>query len=278
MKLRIHLAALCSLFLLATVCVPASAKTMEELAAEYGFRTDVSYDGTRIMETKDGKFSFKERHAPNKSSMEVNMGGMSGTMIMREDLNKAYFLMPDMGMYREMDVSEASQQSPAGQDLSKLEEVGRETVNGFSARKFKTQFKDSEGKGAGFVWITDEGVPIKMDMIYKSRGMKGQRLTMQLADLKIRRQDPAYFEVPSNLQPMNLGAMLGMAQQMQQETGNSQANQAPPSRTAAGDRNNPTFAEEVGKAAQDESENVVIEETRRSIRDGLRGLFRKATD
>ena len=95
--------------------------------------------------------------------------------------------------------------------------MGREAVNGNPSTKYKAKFTDNEGKGAGFIWVTDTGVPIKMDMIYSSKGAKGQRMTMQFTELNLREQDPKYFEVPPDLKPMNMGgglsgfgAMLGM--------------------------------------------------------------------
>lgn len=247
----------------------AQALTMQQWADKHGIRTDASYDATRVMETKDGQFSFKERKAPGKQTMEVNMGGMEGRMIMREDLKKAWFIMTEMGMYREMDMSEAMSQQADSMQVSKVEELGRETVNGFDSRKFKTQFKDKNGKGAGFMWITDEGVPIKMDMIYKNRGMKGQRMKMELKDLQMRAQAASHFELPADLKPMNLGSMLGMARQMQNETGQTQQT----NRTQGQAANDPTLAEEVGKAAKDETEGAVVNETRNAIRKGIRGLF-----
>lgn len=253
------------------LCSTAHATSMQEWAEKYGIAMDASYDATRVMETKDGQFSFKERKAPGKQAMEMNMGGMSGQMIMREDLGKAWFIMTDMGMYREMDTRDAMKEQAEAMQVSKVEEVGRETVNGFPSRKFKTQFKDKNGKGAGFMWITDDGVPIKMDMIYKNRGMKGQRMKMELKDLQMRAQAASHFELPDGLQPMTLGAMMNMGRQMQQDTGaNQQTNR---SQTQA--QQQPTIIEEVGEAAKDETEGAVVNETRNAIRKGIRGLFNR---
>ena len=185
------------------------ALTMEEWAKQYGIRTDASYEATRVMETKDGTLRFAERKAPGKSMMEMNMGGMQGTVIIREDLGKSWFIMTSMGMYREMNMREAVQRQASALQVNEVEEVGRESVNGFPSRKFKTRFKDANGKGAGFMWITDEGVPIKMDMIYKNRGMKGTRMKMELVDLKMQAQDPRHFELPEGVRPMGLRGLLG---------------------------------------------------------------------
>ncbi|MGI9323792.1 MAG: DUF4412 domain-containing protein, partial [Pseudomonadales bacterium] len=161
-----------------TVATTGWSKTAEQWMEEMGVNTNVSYQAVRVMETKDGQFEFKERVAPQKRSMEMDMGGMQGTMVLREDQNRAFFTMPSMGMYRDMKMTEAMKQSNQNMNVSNVEKVGRETVSGFEATKFKTQFKDANGKGAGFIWVADEGFPIKMDMIYKSRGMKGERMTM----------------------------------------------------------------------------------------------------
>lgn len=254
----------------------AFALTMEQWAEKYGIRTDASYDATRVMESKDGTFEFKERKAPGKSAMEMNMGGMQGTAIIREDLKKAWFIMPSMGMYREMDMRDAMKQQTEAMQVSKVEEVGRETVNGFSSRKFKTQFKDQNGKGAGFMWITDDGVPIKMDMIYKNRGMKGQRMKMELKDLQLRAQDASHFELPAGVKPMSLGSIMQGMRQSQDATGrNTHANQDPRSQSASTPQQPPTFGEELGEAAKDEAQDSVVDETRSAVREGIRGLFRR---
>lgn len=75
---------------------------MQQWAEEYGIPTDASYDAVRVLETKDGQMRFEERRAPGKSRMYVSMGGMGGTVIMREDLGKPFFTLPALGLYREM--------------------------------------------------------------------------------------------------------------------------------------------------------------------------------
>ena len=248
------------LFLLMSVQV--LAKTMEEWAEEYGIRMDASYEATRIMETQHGRMSFKEHKAPQKTRMEMSMGGVSGTMILREDLGTSYFVMPEMGMYREMQLKDANSQAGNNMQVSKVEELGREEINGFQTRKFKTQFKNQDGKGSGFMWITDDGVAIKMDMEYQNRRMKGQRMIMELTDLKMRSQAASLFELPSNIKPMTLGAMMGTAQRSNRDNNDDAAQ-------------NPSLAEEVGEAAKDETRAGVVNETRKAVREGLRGLFKR---
>lgn len=199
------LAAACLL----TVPALVSAAHPWERWEELGIDPNVSYDGVRIMTMEQGEFEITERKAPQKMFTEFNMGAISGAFILREDLDKAYMLMPSMGMYREMSISEGEYEAAGGMEFSDIEAAGEEVVNGHPSTRFKTRFKDKEGKGAGFIWITDSGVPIKMDMIYSSRGEKGMRLSSELVELNLRPQDPAAFELPAGLKPMGVSGMFG---------------------------------------------------------------------
>ncbi|MEH6518764.1 MAG: hypothetical protein V7742_18960 [Halioglobus sp.] len=205
----------------------AEVHPYEQWAEEFGIDLEVSYDGTRLMEFQGNKVSATERRAPGKMYSEVQVGGMTSGVILREDLKKSYILMPSMGFYREESLEGGMLQASNGMEFSKIEKVGPETINGHPSTKYKTRFKDNEGKGAGMIWVTDSGVPIKMDMIYSSSQFKGERISMQFTELNLREQDPAYFELPANLKPMSMGS-LGDLMKM-----GAAAAQAPPTQSTA---------------------------------------------
>ena len=227
----------------------------ERWAQELGIDEDVSYDGTRLVESQGQQFEMMERRAPGKMYTEMYLGNMTTGIILREDLKKSYTLMPSMGFYREDTMEEGLTQAANGMEFSEIEKVGSEDVNGHASTKYKTRFSDNEGKGAGFIWVTDTGVPIKMDMIYSNQDAKGQRITMQFTELNLRDQDPKFFEVPTNLKPMslggglsNLGAMMGMGGDGSTATGSVSSEQA--ELAAAQGR----CLEEAARAAQEEAE------------------------
>lgn len=181
----------------------------ERWANELGIDMEVSYDGTRVMEMQDGSIEFLERRAPGKMYTETYIGNMTTGVILREDLGKSYILMPSMGFYREQSLDDGVMQAANGMEFSQIEKVGSESISGHPSTKYKTEFSDNEGKGAGFIWVTDSGVPIKMDMIYSGQGKKGQHIVTQFTELNLREQDSSHFELPSNLQPMTMGAGMG---------------------------------------------------------------------
>lgn len=161
------------------------------------------------METEGG-MTMKSRiyHTVNKDRME--MGGSDGmTSIVRKDKKVVWQLMGDMYMEMPMDASNASGMD--GFDIVEQTEVGQETINGVKATKSKIVAvkKDGSGKFGGFFWTTKEGITVKMDMLSKE-GDKKLRMTSELSNLKIEKQNPALFEIPAGYTKNDMGAMMGM--------------------------------------------------------------------
>ena len=210
---------------LVLIATPALAShPYAQWADEFGIDMNASYDGTRVMEMKDGTFEFIEHKAPGKMYTEVNIGNMTSGTLIREDLGKSYLLMPSMGMYRETSLNDALMQSSNGLKFKSIERTGYDTVLGFPSIKYKARFQDKDGKGAGHVWVTDSGIPIKMEMIYSNKDVKGLRMKMEFIELNLRQQDPAIFELNPNLKPMSMGGLGGLFGSGGQQPGAGGAN------------------------------------------------------
>lgn len=169
----------------------------------------VDYSADSTMETEGG-MTMKSRihHSLNKDRME--MGGADGMVsIIRKDKKVVWQLMGDMYMEMPMDASNASGMEAF--DIVEQSEVGQETVNGIKTTKSKIVAvkKDGSGKFGGFFWTTKEGITVKMDMLSKE-GDRKMRMTSELTNLKIEKQDPALFEIPSGYTKNDMGAMMGM--------------------------------------------------------------------
>ena len=96
---------LAGVFITLCVSLPASAKDgvhpYDQWAKEFGLDLNVSYDGKRVIEFQDGSFEGTEHRAPGKMYFEMYMANMTTGVILREDLQKSYILMPSMGFYKE---------------------------------------------------------------------------------------------------------------------------------------------------------------------------------
>ena len=245
----------------------AYADDMQEYLEKFGIDQNASFSGTRQMEMKEGQIDSFVRQAPGKTRTEMNMGGMSSVIITRQDTGKNYMLMPSMSMYREMDMKGMQEAGNSDVDFSEASEVGRETINGFDCTKYKAKFKDKQGgKGGGYYWVSDEGILMKVDMIYQSRKQKGQRMIFEMRDVQIGPQDPSEFEVPANYSKMGFGNMMS-------QMGGGQTGQD--SQLPGGAYEEPGLGEQVGDAVENETEQAVVEEARGSVRKGLKKLFKR---
>jgi len=169
----------------------------------------VDYSADSTMETEGG-MTMKSRiyHTVNKDRME--MGGSDGmTSIVRKDKKVVWQLMGNMYMEMPMDSSNTSGMDAF--DIVEQTEVGQETINGIKTTKSKIVAvkKDGSEKFGGFFWTTKEGITVKMDMLSKE-GDKKLRMTSELSNLKIEKQNPALFEIPAGYTKNDMGAMMGI--------------------------------------------------------------------
>jgi len=160
----------------------------------------VEYSADRMVETDSGSFEGKVYSAKDRERAETTMQGMQTVMILRRDKQLGWMLMPTQKMYQQLDLAKARQQSGAAPDGEvEITQVGSESVSGFETTKYKLLMKD--GSAGGFIWITPEGIAVKMDMLSKADGAK-TRVTMTLTNVQIGTQDPQLFEVPDGYAAM----------------------------------------------------------------------------
>lgn len=160
----------------------------------------VDYSADRIVETEAGTFDGKVYFAKDRERMETNAQGMQSVMILRRDQQLGWMLMPAQRMYQKLDLRRAQEQSGSkGSEQVTISEVGADSIEGHAATKYKMLMKD--GSGGGFIWITQDGIPVKMDFLGKS-GRDKTRMTVTLTNLTIGTQDPALFELPADYKAM----------------------------------------------------------------------------
>ena len=169
----------------------------------------VEYSAHRRIETDQGVIEGSVAAAPGMERSEMRMGSMSSSvMIMRNDRKVGYMVMPAQRMYLEVDLAQAAQRSgTVAQDQLDLEVVGSETVSGLATTKYKFVTKDRST--GGFVWYSDEGIPVKMDVLSKY-GSDKSRTTVMLHDVRIGEQDRTTFDVPAGFARMPSGGLFGM--------------------------------------------------------------------
>lgn len=159
----------------------------------------VEYSADRTIETGQGSFEGKIYAAKDKERTETSMQGMDSVMIVRKDQQLGWMLMPAQRMYQKLDFQQAQKRSGSQPNDVEITEVGGDTVEGIAATKYKMIMKD--GSAGGFLWITPEGITVKMDMLSKD-GRDKNRTTVTLKNLVIGPQDAALFDPPADYKAM----------------------------------------------------------------------------
>jgi hypothetical protein len=239
----------------------------------------VAYSADRVIESEAGTMTGKVYATRGMERQETTMSGMTTVMILRHDKQLGYMLMPSQHMYSQLDLATARKQSGSqAPDLVEITRVGSETIEGHSTTQYKMMMKD--GSGGGFIWITSDGIPLKMDMLSKNGGAK-TRMTLTLTNLKIGAQDPQLFEVPSGYTAMpKFGGAAGVGGFMGGRAGAGNTSAPSPSGDAAPNASgNPTAANAPGDNAtppdQPSATGTAANSGLSTLGNAARGLFHR---
>lgn len=166
----------------------------------------VEYSAIRQLVMSEGAFTQTVHHSHGKERNEMEIEGMGMVSILRPDKKVAWQLMPMQRMYMEVDLKSANEMNGSIPDDVTIEKVGSEDVEGIKTTKYKILMKDKSA--GGFIWLSPDNIPIKMDFLSKE-GKEKSRITMTLKNLKIEPQEAALFELPPGYQPMpKMGNMM----------------------------------------------------------------------
>ena len=179
--------------------------------------SNVEYSAERVIDSGQGNFSQKIHVAKLKERAETQMQGMKMVSIFRFDKKVYWMVMPDHQMYQEIDLAKAAKQRDAStitQDPTvEVSVIGPDTVEGHAATKYQMSTQDKTTQG--FVWLTKENIPVRMDMITVTPKGQKQQTKIMLKNLKLGAQPAALFEVPGGYMKMPaMGGMGGMGGSM----------------------------------------------------------------
>lgn len=195
------------------VIVLAGVFTSMPLSAGQLSRPQAEYSADSVMQTEEGTIEQHVYVTPTKERKETLTGSGDGAVqIFRFDSKVMWMLMPSQKMYMEHQMGKPNPRQPA-QDVSQWEVeenvVGEETLDGVKVTKYKTIATSTDGKKyGGFSWRTKEGIPVKQDLLYKE-GNEKKRMSTELKNLKIEKQDPQLFEIPKDFTKFDMAGMMG---------------------------------------------------------------------
>ena len=173
--------------------------------AEKLMEPQVEYSADSVIETQMGVVKGKVYHAKAKERQELSgeMIGVESIAIARKDTHIVWVLMPASKTYMEQPFNEGTSSNMPDGDY-KLTKIGLETLNGHKTTKSKFTCVLKDGKKLeGFLWMTGEGIVVKMDAAGKDPE-RDARVKIELTNIKIGKQDDSLFELPPGYNKLNV--------------------------------------------------------------------------
>ena len=166
---------------------------------------NVEYSADSYFESAEGIQEGSVHHAQGKERREYLEGGMKMVMILRHDKKVVWMVQPEEKTYMEMKMPKEGRKDDISAYKFDQTTIGPETVNGVKTTKSKMIMTGPKGdKLGGFYWTTKEGIVVKMDAIAVDKKSK-ERIKSELKNLKIGKQKPSLFEIPSDYSKMDMG-------------------------------------------------------------------------
>jgi hypothetical protein len=210
----------------------------------------VAHEGTRVMKAAGEQVRSHYRYTPpGKYREEMSAEGMSMAIIVRQDLDLVWTVLPN-NMYMEIPMDEAEQRS-AAEAVVEFDVVGREDVLGWPTTKYRVVSMEDGERWEGHFWVTEHWIPIKAEMHYADD--PSDRVEWEVHDLKITAQDASFFELPPGATKME-----GFGPDMMRGMGFT----------------GELLDEAIG-TAQDTAREESRESVKDTVREGVRGLFKR---
>jgi hypothetical protein len=191
-------ATIIALILATTAAAPASAMTLGE--AKVGF----SADRTLIV---DGKtYQGKMWTMPGEERHEQNLNGIPAAFVLHTDTPIADLVLPELHTVVEF-LLPPELHLFADPRLTR-KPVGHEAVNSIPTTKYAIDETVPEGHGEGFLWLSDNGIPMKLDGSFTRTSGRVAHLHWELHNVKLGPQPVALFETPHGFSKLPAEAIV----------------------------------------------------------------------
>lgn len=208
---------------------------------------------------KTGKIFVKGE----KSRMEFFKAGQAeGIMIVNPEKNASWLLNTQEKTYMEIDLAQSPSQYAKEGSMEEhgftKESLGSETVSGYSCVKERYTHKD-KNMGSMVLWTSRKlSYPVK----WESKNPSGTSW-FQLSNIKEGKVNDSLFELPKGYEAISFG------QELEEQEEEQKPREGQAGKVIKED------AQDLGRDAHGAAKQGLSEEITDSIREGIRGLFRR---
>ena len=171
----------------------------------------VGFSADRLLVVNGKTYQGKMWNMPGKERHEQDVNGIPAAFVLRNDTPIGDLVLPKLHTTVEF-VLPPELRLFADPRLNR-KPVGHETVNGIATTKYDVEVTVPEGHGAGNLWLSDAGIPMKLDGIFTRASGRVATLHWELTRVHVGPQPASLFEPPagfSKLPAEALGPLLGL--------------------------------------------------------------------
>lgn len=193
--------------------VAAVAFTLPLAAGEAATLSDSSVGFTAVRTLViDGKSYVGRMVAmPGRERHEQKIQGFSPIFLLRTDRPLAEIVLEQL--HTIVQFALPAELSVFARRELKKRPVGRESVNGIATTKYAVDETVPEGHATGAIWVSAEGIPMRLAGKFAARNGKTSDVRWELKEVKIGPQPDTLFEPPagySRLPPEAVAPLLGL--------------------------------------------------------------------
>jgi hypothetical protein len=189
----------------ATLALGAAAPAATLSDSKVGFSAD------RMVVVNGKTFLGKMWTMPGKERHEQNINGIPAAFIMRADTPIGDVVLPQL--HTVVQFVMPAELRVLGLARLTRHPAGHETINGIATTKYDVDETVPEGHGVGSVWISEDGIPMKLAGSFTKPNEKVVKLRWELSHVKTGPQPDSLFEAPkgfSKLPAEAITPLLGL--------------------------------------------------------------------
>lgn len=171
----------------------------------------VGFSAERVL-TIDGKsYVGKMWHMPGEQRHEQDLPALKAIFILHHDSTIGDVILPKLHTVVEFALP---------RELSVLDDAGllrtpvaRDTIDGVETIKYAIDQETPQGHGTGWLWLSDDGIPMKCEATFTGKKGKASSIRWELRHVKTGHQDTALFGIPKGYAKLSAEAaapLLGM--------------------------------------------------------------------
>jgi hypothetical protein len=143
---------------------------------------------------------------PGEERHEQNLNGIPAAFVLHTDTPIADLVLPELHTVVEF-LLPPELHLFADPRLTR-KPVGHEAVNSIPTTKYAIDETVPEGHGEGFLWLSDNGIPMKLDGSFTRTSGRVAHLHWELHNVKLGPQPVALFETPHGFSKLPAEAIV----------------------------------------------------------------------